>query len=108
MNKIFKVIWNTASQSWTVVSELTKAHKKQSAVKKFAALSTTMIATQALAAVSTITPSLDNNGNYVLANNNDIAIGKEANLVKIDSQFRTDYEARLDNARTTAENDSRP
>ena len=28
MNKIFKVIWNHATQSWTVVSELSKAHKK--------------------------------------------------------------------------------
>lgn len=32
MNKIFKVIWNHATQSWTVVSELSKAHKKQGAV----------------------------------------------------------------------------
>ncbi|VEI48890.1 autotransporter adhesin [Actinobacillus equuli] len=28
MNKIFKVIWNRASQSWTVVSELGKAQGK--------------------------------------------------------------------------------
>ena len=30
MNQIFRVIWNHATQSWVAVSELTKAHKKQS------------------------------------------------------------------------------
>ena len=30
MNKIFRVVWSQATQSWVVVSELTKAHKKQS------------------------------------------------------------------------------
>ena len=30
MNKIFRVVWSQATQSWVVVSELTKVHKKQS------------------------------------------------------------------------------
>ena len=30
MNKIFRIVWSQATQSWGVVSELTKAHKKQS------------------------------------------------------------------------------
>ena len=30
MNKIFRIVWSNATQSWVVVSELTKAHKKQS------------------------------------------------------------------------------
>ena len=30
MNKIFRIVWSQAEQSWVVVSELTKAHKKQS------------------------------------------------------------------------------
>ena len=30
MNKIFRIVWNKATQSWVAVSELTKAHKKQS------------------------------------------------------------------------------
>ena len=30
MNKIFRIVWNQATQSWVAVSELTKAHKKQS------------------------------------------------------------------------------
>ncbi|NYA25296.1 hypothetical protein HZI65_04445 [Haemophilus haemolyticus] len=30
MNKIFRIVWSQAIQSWVVVSELTKAHKKQS------------------------------------------------------------------------------
>ena len=28
MNKIFKIVWNNATQSWVAVSELTKSHKK--------------------------------------------------------------------------------
>ena len=30
MNKVFRVVWSHATQSWVAVSELTKAHKKQS------------------------------------------------------------------------------
>ena len=32
MNKIFRIVWSQATQSWVVVSELTKAHKKQSSL----------------------------------------------------------------------------
>ncbi len=31
MNKIFRVVWNQATQSWVAVSELTKAHKNKAA-----------------------------------------------------------------------------
>lgn len=30
MNKIYNVVWSHATQSWVVVSELAKAHKKKS------------------------------------------------------------------------------
>ena len=30
MNHIFRVIWNASTQSWSVVSELSRAHRKQS------------------------------------------------------------------------------
>lgn len=53
MNKVFKIVWNAATQSWVAVSELTKAHKKQSAVKNIAKLSvlaTSVIAGGAMAA----------------------------------------------------------
>ena len=30
MNKIFRIVWSHATQSWVAVSELTKAHKKKS------------------------------------------------------------------------------
>ena len=59
INKIFKVIWNHATQSWTVVSELSKAHKKQSSVKQVAKLSvlaaSLVTASGAMAAKSVIT-----------------------------------------------------
>jgi len=29
MNKIFRIVWSQATQSWVVVSELTKAHKNK-------------------------------------------------------------------------------
>jgi peptidase propeptide and YPEB domain protein len=32
MNKIFRIVWSQAAQSWVVVSELTKAYKKQSSL----------------------------------------------------------------------------
>ncbi|TPH27720.1 ESPR domain-containing protein [Haemophilus haemolyticus] len=33
MNKIFRIVWSQAAQSWVVVSELTKAHKKTKFIK---------------------------------------------------------------------------
>ncbi|WP_455029333.1 ESPR domain-containing protein, partial [Neisseria sp.] len=34
MNKVFKVIWNHATQTWTAVSEISHAHGKKSASDK--------------------------------------------------------------------------
>ncbi|WP_314879529.1 ESPR-type extended signal peptide-containing protein, partial [Haemophilus parahaemolyticus] len=54
MNKVFKVIWNHATQSWVAVSELTSAKGKTKS-KKLTALSvavgSALVGTQALAAV---------------------------------------------------------
>lgn len=35
MNNIFRVVWSQATQSWVAVSELTRAHKKQSSTSSF-------------------------------------------------------------------------
>lgn len=54
MNKVFKVIWNHATQSWVAVSELTSAKGKTKS-KKLTALSvavgSALVGTQALAAI---------------------------------------------------------
>lgn len=54
MNKVFKVIWNHATQSWVAVSELTSAKGKTKS-KKLTALSvavgSALVGTPALAAV---------------------------------------------------------
>lgn len=52
MNKIFRVIYNRATQSWVAVSELTKAHKKQSsssAKKSVSGSSANLIKSSAIA-----------------------------------------------------------
>nr|WP_304675102.1 YadA-like family protein [Neisseria polysaccharea] len=52
MNKIFRVIYSQATQSWVAVSELTKAHKKQSsssAKKSASGSSTNLIKSSAIA-----------------------------------------------------------
>ncbi|MEX4604320.1 YadA-like family protein [Haemophilus influenzae] len=46
MNKIFKIIWNATTQTWVVVSELTRAHtKRASATVATAVLATVLSAT---------------------------------------------------------------
>ena len=43
MNKIFRIVWNQATQAWVAVSELTKAHKKQSSSKTLKAVVGSMV-----------------------------------------------------------------
>lgn len=46
MNKIFNVIWNVMTQTWVVVSELTRTHtKRASATVETAVLATLLFAT---------------------------------------------------------------
>ncbi|HGO5824485.1 TPA: YadA-like family protein [Mannheimia haemolytica] len=62
MNKIYKVIWNTATQGWVAVSELGKAHKKSkskvdlrlkpASLMLLSALGGTVLGQQALAATA--------------------------------------------------------
>ena len=43
MNKIFRIVWSQATQSWVAVSELTKAHKKQSSSNTLKAVVGSMV-----------------------------------------------------------------
>lgn len=59
MNKIFNVIWNVVTQTWVVVSELTRTHtKRASAAVAVAVLATLLSATVQASNSQTVTSSL--------------------------------------------------
>ncbi|WP_456070491.1 ESPR-type extended signal peptide-containing protein, partial [Haemophilus paraphrohaemolyticus] len=75
MNKIFRVIWNHATQSWVAVSELAsaKGKTKSKTMSKLAALflvAGTALSMDAIAASSTITAVSKTNGNLAILTNN--------------------------------------
>ncbi|WP_080950204.1 ESPR-type extended signal peptide-containing protein [Haemophilus haemolyticus] len=79
MNRIFRVIWNHATQSWVAVSELTsaKGKTKSKTISKLAALSLvagTALSMDAMAASSTITAVSKTNGNLAILTNNQASI----------------------------------
>lgn len=60
MNKIFNVIWNVVTQTWVVVSELTRTHTKcASATVATAVLATVLSATVQASNSQTVTSSLN-------------------------------------------------
>ena len=69
MNKVFRVVWSQATQSWVAVSELTKAHKKQSSSNSLKA---------ALGAAAMLLSINTAEANIVIGNvdNNTIAVGE--------------------------------
>ena len=79
MNKIFRVIWNHATQSWVAVSELTsaKGKTKSKTISKLAALSLvagTALSMDAMAASSPITAVSKTDGNLAILTNNQNSI----------------------------------
>ena len=79
MNKIFRVVWSHAAQSWVAVSELTsaKGKTKSKTISKLAALSLvagTALSMDAMAASSTITAVSKTNGNLAILTNNQNSI----------------------------------
>ena len=86
MNQIFRVIWNHATQSWVAVSELTKAHKKQSRNSLKAVLGGALVlcsintAEAGVAIGSTSNNTLDKG--TALTSDSGVAIGKNANASK--------------------------
>ena len=81
MNKVFRVVWSQATQSWVAVSELTKAHKKQSSSNSLkAALGAAAVLLSINAAEATVViGSVDNNNNIAVsdarAGGGSVAIG---------------------------------
>ena len=83
MNKIFRVIWNHATQSWVAVSELTsaKGKTKSKTISKLAALSLvagTALSMDAIAASSPITAVSKTNGNLAILTNNQDSIDAQS------------------------------
>ena len=79
MNKIFRVVWSHAAQSWVAVSELTsaKGKTKSKTISKLAALSLvagTALSMDAMAASSTITAVSKTDGNLAILTNNQASI----------------------------------
>ena len=69
MNKVFKVIWNHATQTWVAVSEFSKAKGKTKSLAKLAPISLmvgTALTGEALAAVTevSVTPVLKSDSDY--------------------------------------------
>ena len=98
MNKVFKVIWNHATQTWTAVSEISHAHGKKSASDKRKAVTAAVAAAGALMAsgaaqagvetsASTITIKSDNPNNVVGTNQGtrNINIGTGANTYRTEA-----------------------
>lgn len=95
MNKIFRVIYNRATQSWVAVSELTKAHKKQSSssAKKSASGSSANLIKSSAIALSLLSGSaayaaaetaangliqINSKGMATATSSDSIAIGKDS------------------------------
>ena len=83
MNKIFRVVWSHAAQSWVAVSELAsaKGKTKSKTISKLAALSLvagTALSMDAMAASSTIKAVSKTNGNLAILTNNQASINAQS------------------------------
>ena len=117
MNKIFRIVWSQATQSWVVVSELTKAHKKQSssnaqksAVKfsgnfiKSSAIALTLLSGNAAYAANAaeLLIQINSTGGVATASGSDsIAIGKSSKATA-DSAVALGEAANANQARAVA------
>ncbi|WP_307981692.1 ESPR-type extended signal peptide-containing protein, partial [uncultured Haemophilus sp.] len=117
MNKIFRIVWRQATQSWVVVSELTKAHKKQSssnsqgsAVKfsgnfiKSSAIALTLLSGNAAYAANAaeLLIQINSTGGVATASGSDsIAIGKSSKATA-DSAVALGEAANANQARAVA------
>ena len=81
MNNIFKVIWNQATQSWTAVSELGKAHKKTKSVQLSVVASALILgANGALAAATTLGTGTGEDGTIAISNTDAASAGFKGSI----------------------------
>ncbi len=117
MNKIFRVIYNRATQSWVAVSELTKAHKKQSSSSakksasgssanliKSSAIALSLLSGSAAYAVETAANGLiqiNSKGMATATSSDSIAIGKDSKATGNDG-IALGNQAKAENKNTVA------
>lgn len=110
MNRIYKTIWNVATQSWTVAGELASA-KGKSASKTVSTLATLSVASvlgvsSAMAAATTETDNFVNNDKkdekrtiIVINNGKPVEVesdnGKPTNIIVIGSQDKNIYDEQI-------------
>ena len=78
MNKIFRIVWNYATQSWVAVSELTKSHKKSgsSNLSKVVIVTSLLVCfNRTVLAEIAIGSFTSNNGTITTNYNNVVAVG---------------------------------
>ena len=109
MNRIYKTIWNAATQSWTVAGELASAKGKSASktVSTLAALSVASVlgVSSAMAAATTVTDNFVNNDknkdNTIIVINNGKPVevesdnGKPTNIIVIGSQDKNIYDEQI-------------
>lgn len=109
MNKIFRVIYSQATQSWVAVSELTKAHKKQSSssAKKSASGSSANLIKSSAIALSLLSGSaayaaetaangliqINSKGMATATSSDSIAIGKDSKAMGNNNSLAIGYRA---------------
>lgn len=109
MNKIFRVIYNRATQSWVAVSELTKAHKKQSSSSakksasgssanliKSSAIALSLLSGSAAYAAETVANGLiqiNSTGTAAATGSDSIAIGKDSKASGNNNSLAIGYRA---------------
>ena len=117
MNKIFRVIYSQATQSWVAVSELTKAHKKQSSssAKKSASGSSANLIKSSAIALSLLSGSaayaaetaangliqINSKGMATATSSDSIAIGKDSKATGNDG-IALGNQAKAENKNTVA------
>ena len=110
MNKIFRVVWSQATQSWVVVSELTKTHKKQSSSNaqksavnfsgnfiKSSAIALALLSGHSAYAVETAANGLiqinSTKGTATATGSDSIAIGKDSKAMGNNNSLAIGYRA---------------
>ncbi|MBV6540152.1 YadA-like family protein [Ursidibacter maritimus] len=83
MNKIFKVIWNHATQSWVAVSELSKAHGKTKSTTTAAAVAAVLVGMSSANAANYV----DGPDNVIKPNSDSVIIGTNNKIDTATQQF---------------------
>ncbi|HHF6202132.1 TPA: ESPR domain-containing protein [Haemophilus influenzae] len=88
MNKIFSVIWNVMTQTWAVVSELTRAHTKRASATVATAVLATLLSVMAQA--------------VILRRGRGLTIRQVPNLIRINRVLMINLKTRMEKSLITS------